>query len=278
MIQVRPGKPGYQADAAAVLAELTHLPPTFAAALAAVGIAVVACRDNVTDYATELSGQHPNGWPDGATWDSVPGAYIPQRKEVVIATIAGPGGTRRVPPFGVLHGSRSLAVHETVHGYDHTVGHQISADPPFRGAWSADYFVLNNQYYTDPSTGPQESFAESAAHHFGNDQSEHDAWPNLRDFWVGSTGAAFWAASIAAAPSAGSRQSIGLGRALGDGTLELYLTAENDDGAHGLGLVRVPAAHPEHGTFSTKIASHNNVLFEELRLPGRALFDVPPFG
>jgi len=49
---------------------------------------------------------HPRGWPEGATWNKVPGAYV-RNDKVVLA-----GG-------GARHGGSSLVLHETGHAFGH---------------------------------------------------------------------------------------------------------------------------------------------------------------
>jgi hypothetical protein len=50
------------------------------------GTKVVVTRGSVTNYRTEFKGVKPRGWPPGTSGDTVPGAYFPNKNEVVIAT------------------------------------------------------------------------------------------------------------------------------------------------------------------------------------------------
>lgn len=273
-MEVEPAKQGYAADVAAVSEELGGLPDVVEAAIDSAGIRVKACRTSVVDFDPSLSNVRPTNWPEGYTWDDVPGAYIPASRTVVIATIEA-DGRRRVPSYGSGHGSRSLAVHETLHGYDFSKRHHLSADGVFRQAWTADHDRLGDFYYQNAEHGPEESFAESGARRYGLDQSAADDWPRLRDFWRDHAGPLF-AASVNAeerAPgdwAAGRPASIGWGKRNGDGSLVLYLTARGDDGIIGHGSVTLPAGDAANEELSGKLGWSGMV---EVR--GR--FNVPPF-
>jgi hypothetical protein len=267
------GGQGTADDVALVAAELARLPAAIAAELARQRIRIVACRLSVTDFATELAApdQVPEGWPAGSSWTAVPGAYIPARRAVVIAT-RGPdaGGARRIPAYGEGHGARSLAVHETVHGYDYASNALKSLDPAFRQAWITDRPILGAEYFSGAEWGPRESYAESAARRFGSDQSQADAWPHL---------AAFWAHFQPFAP--GRRRRLGraighrlppdsrLGEPLGhgvieaDGTIQLDLTASSPSGA--VGHARL--------TYRPGDAAYEAVLAQVS--PGRARLSAP---
>jgi hypothetical protein len=239
------GGTGRPEDVDLVAAELARLPEAIAAELRKQKIRVVACRDAVTDFAPELAdpGEVPEGWPEGSTWTEIPGAYIPARHAVVIAT-RGPdaGGPRRVPAYGEGHGARSLAVHETVHGYDYGSKHLKSLDPVFRKAWKQDLPLLGAAYFTGSVWGPRESYAESAAQHFGVDQSQAHLWPHLATFWSQFQPFAptlllrlSAAVSRLLAPLDSRRPPLGLGAIETDGTIHLDLTATSKSGALGHG-------------------------------------------
>jgi hypothetical protein len=102
----------------------------------------------VTDVMTELRGVTPRGWPDGTTWDNVPGLHDPSTNRVILG---GQGA----------HGSGSLAVHETGHALDHAMG-DASDSVEFRQLY--DKMGTTNPYLAQPGVaGRQETFAEGLA-------------------------------------------------------------------------------------------------------------------
>ncbi|MDP3749692.1 MAG: hypothetical protein Q8Q88_21895 [Phenylobacterium sp.] len=242
------GGTGRQDDVGAVAAELSRLPGAIALEFTRRRIKVVACRGNVTDFAPELAdpGEVPEGWPEGASWTTIPGAYVPARRAVVIATLGPEDGPRRVPICGEGHGARSLAVHEAIHGYDYASGDLKSRDPAFRRAWTTDKPLLGSAYFSGDEWGPRESYAESAAQQFGADQSQAGRWPNLAAYWRAFEPFApsRWARVSNAfarfiAPVYLSGQPIGHGVIQADGTIQLDLTAHSKSGAIGHGRLTV---------------------------------------
>jgi SPP1 gp7 family putative phage head morphogenesis protein len=82
-------------------------------ALVKAGVKVFINNDKTLpfiDNEEEHKGKSPRGWPEGMTWDIVPGGYDRKQKHV----IAGNGS----------HGSVSLLLHE----YGHAVGHTLGYD------------------------------------------------------------------------------------------------------------------------------------------------------
>ena len=102
----------------------------------------------------DLRGVQPRGWPPGATWDRVPGAYDPNRRVVA----AGGGGNG--------HGSISLAMHEGSHALDHALG-QVSMSTEFVDVFHKVHATAHmNPYLThpgNPSGYLNEGFAEGFA-------------------------------------------------------------------------------------------------------------------
>lgn len=145
---------------------------------------VVVCGGSITDYATDLKGKTPRGWPSKCTWDEVPGAYLPDRRMVVIALAPVDGGGWRIPNFNEGHGSYNLIVHETMHGFDFTSDPHPSAGADFAAARQADLDQLDKYERQDGDAGCQETFAESAARAFAHD-GEPKPWPQLLRFWSG---------------------------------------------------------------------------------------------
>lgn len=175
-------RPTYEPGRAPVAAELGKLPARVVEELARVGVKVVVCGDSITDYATDLKGKAPRGWPPESTWDNVPGAYLPDRQMVVIALKQTGGGGWRIPVCGEGHGSYDLVVHETIHGFDFTVGSKPSAAPDFAAVRQADWDQLDPYERQEGDAGLQETFAESAARAFAHDGAAKP-WPHLLRFW-----------------------------------------------------------------------------------------------
>jgi hypothetical protein len=142
---------------------------------------VVACRGSVTDYRKDLKGVKPRGWPPGSSWDTVPGAYMHDTNEVVIATTGqGTPAGAHVPVAGEGHGSANLTLHESAHAYDLGGGPPLSGTQDFNGARNADLGQLSAYETQAGSAGQQETFAESAARLYsGTDTTT----PNLAKYW-----------------------------------------------------------------------------------------------
>ncbi len=172
------GGHGTLSDADIVAKELSKMPHAYLGEMKKNGTKVVACRGSVTDYATDLKGVHPRGWADGDTWDTVPGANMGGRNEVVIATRGHdtPAGAH-VPATGDGHGSANLVTHESLHSIDN--GRSGSGD--FNGARDKDVNNLPAYERQDGSAGKEESYAESGARHFEN---KDRSTPALRDYWT----------------------------------------------------------------------------------------------
>lgn len=181
---VQAGGTGTQADVDLVVAEVAKMPLAALQQLESAGTKIVACRDSVTDYATSLKGVQPRGWPPGATWDQVPGAYMPSSNEVVIATRGhGTPAGARVPATGEGHGSVNLVIHEVAHAIDATApASRNSASTTFNDARTKDIAALSS-YETQPGTaGQSESYAESAARYYGGSGGTSKT-PALDEYW-----------------------------------------------------------------------------------------------
>ena len=294
-LQVVAGGSGTADDVALVAAQLAQLPAAIGDALAAHKIKVVACRVSVTDFAKRLKGVHPRNWPEGATWDTVPGAYLPTEQAVAIATIQpADGSPRRVPRDGEGHGSRSLAVHETMHGYDYAFNRDRSGASAFRKVWTDECHahVITDAYFTDANAGPEETYAESAAMHFGLDPADRSKWPLFVPFWDGfvaappppkkKSGGLFGGLfGLAAGAGGGARTrpkgaAIGSGRLLANGTIELNVTAENDAGDHGHAMLSYAQGDVHYGTVRAHVLPPSAGLGMAGPAPG-ATFVVRPF-
>jgi hypothetical protein len=179
------GGSGTAADARLVRNELVAMPMGALEIMTNNGTKVVACRGNITDYRTDLKGKTPGGWDPGDTWDIVPGVFLGDTNEVVVATIGhGTAAGAHVPANGEGHGSHNLTLHEAFHAVD--LGHggaARSSEADFNAARTADAATLS-QYENQPgAAGQRESYAESAARYFGGDPTDAATHPNLHDFW-----------------------------------------------------------------------------------------------
>lgn len=184
-MEIRAGGSADQRDVDLVAAKLSQLPTAIIDDLRRRGIGVVACRDSVTDYRRDMAGVHPRNWPEGVTWDSVPGCYLPDERNVAIATI-GDGADRRVPLTGEKHGSFDLVVHEVMHADDYVAEGQDnqtrrSANATFVSARNGDVFSGRLAADAYEAKNIEEAYAESAARVFGRDPLM--AWPELGGFW-----------------------------------------------------------------------------------------------
>lgn len=182
---VRPGGSGDARDVDAVVAEAARLPAAILRKAEAAGIKFVACRGSVTDHLRQLRGQAPRGWPAGVTWDTVPGLYWPGTRDVVVATMDGPAGSRQVPGRGFGHGSSSLVAHELLHGLDYrrALGDVRATDRAYLDAWRADRAQLPDYLAQNPPAGPEEAFAELAARALLGDTQLAQAAPNLTRYF-----------------------------------------------------------------------------------------------
>lgn len=181
-----PGGAGTAADVRLVRAELQRMPLGALQIMTNNKTKVVVCRDNITDYRTDLKGQPPRGWDPGDTWEKVPGLYNSKRNELVVATIGhGTPAGAHVPATGEQHGSHNLVMHEAFHAVD--LGHggaARSTEADFNTARTADLGTLSDYEKQGGKAGQQETYAESAARFFGGDPNDATNHPNLHDFWA----------------------------------------------------------------------------------------------
>lgn len=189
---VRAGGTAQDEDVAIVRDELARLPYQVLELAERGGLTVVAARESVTDHATQLKGQAPRGWPPGATWDAVPGAYLggPNR-EVVVATNSSPTGGREVARTGEGHGAYSLLIHEFAHGLDResALGERFtSRSQEFADAYEADRASLQRHGETyllqSGEAGREEAFAEAYARFAAGDPSLRETAPNLHAYFA----------------------------------------------------------------------------------------------
>jgi toxin lethal factor len=179
------GGTGTAADARLVRAEVARMPLGALQIMTNNRTKVVACRDNITDYRTDLKGKPPRGWKPGDTWDIVPGVFLGDTNEVVIATRGhGTAAGAHVPISGEGHGAHNLTIHESFHSVDMGGGgaHR-SGEADFNTARNADAATLSTYEGQAGAAGQQETYAESAARYYGGDPADAAAHPNLHDFW-----------------------------------------------------------------------------------------------
>jgi hypothetical protein len=160
------------------------------------GIQTECCRGPATEVLADLAGEQPRGWPDGMTWDSVPGCYSPTSKKVVVGTMDD-GGKRKVPgpdEGPIPHGTPDLIGHESGHAFDASEGELKSENAKFLEARTKDmragrprgmygprdnYFLTTAEGGDNDAGSTSETFAESFAMHFAG----NSRWPNLETFW-----------------------------------------------------------------------------------------------
>ncbi|TFU06126.1 hypothetical protein EUV02_03680 [Polymorphobacter arshaanensis] len=245
-------------DLAAVRPAAAQLPPQVLSFLRMKGARIIVCRGSITDHAKDLKGVQPRGWPAGMTWDIVPGVYLPNRKQVVVATLPMPGG-RRLPVRGEGHGSFNLLLHETMHGHDFLKNHRLLGASKFVAARTADFAKLGSYEQQAGDAGLQETYAESAARAFGRDTTLPAAWPQLAKFWALLDPGQLQLApeTIEEAPPRRRIKSrratpVGTAQVHHDGSIELNLRADAGDGAIGHALVTIKPGSARYG----EIASH----------------------
>jgi hypothetical protein len=258
---VVPGGSGMQEDRAAAIVGARLLPATVAGFLLRKNSQIIVCRESVTDFAIELKGVRPRGWPEGKTWDSVPGCFDTKRKKVLVATRAAATGERVLPPTGHGHGSVDLLLHESMHGHDFLKGHRILKSDDFERAYLADFAELGSYEQQPGDAGRQETYAESAARVFGDDLSVQGQWPALTGFWQAIDAAELEVAGVEDMPRLALEldavRPIGTAELAADGTLNIDLRAEDDAGMIGHATFIIPRDSPAFAAF-----------LDRLRIPG----------
>jgi hypothetical protein len=179
------GGSAIQDDLDALIADVARVPAPVLRMVERAGIRFVACQGSVTDHLRQLRGQAPRGWPPGVTWDTVPGLYWPNEKQVVVATRADHLGNRTIPPTGAGHGSYSIVAHEMMHALDYqrALGDAHAKKREFVDAWKADRATLPDYLKQNEPAGPEESFAEIGSRLFLGDRSMAGVAPNLTRYF-----------------------------------------------------------------------------------------------
>jgi hypothetical protein len=271
------GGSGNHEDLEAVAREAASLPSYVLARFERKRVRIVACRDNITDYRKRYRNTVPRGWEStGKTWNDVPGAYFPDETNVVIATIQGDSG-RSVPTRASgLHGSASLVVHESLHGFDYIGRHAVLSDATFLNARNSDFANLDVYEQQAGQAGLEETFAESGARYAVDGQSMQAAWPNLYAFWDAGSPTS-WLEGV---PMAGVTEGLGttgspeknaLGTAefTADGAIKLDLRAESTEGAIGHAMLKINPGDSTHENLRKRLLGSANL---ESTIGRRVLF------
>ena len=166
-------------DKEVVLQEMIRVPLEGLLALKNKGVNVVVCRNSVTEIREDLKGKKPRHWPEGKTWDTVPGLQDPNQKRVIIATRDG-----RVPKTGEGHGAHNLVVHEVGHAVGDAVAAGGVTDPKFIAARDQDKARLDDYEGQPGVAGVEETYAESFARFYGDDPKDAVTYPNLHAYWA----------------------------------------------------------------------------------------------
>lgn len=247
------GGTGDSRDLEAIVGHAVTLPDYVLARFEKKGVRFVACRDNVTDFETSLRGKIPRGWEaTGKSWDDVPGAYLPDRKRVVVATIAGDQDGRLVPTKSTRrHGSADLLVHEALHGYDFAMGHSVLSDPVFAAARNADFARLDTYEQQGGDAGLQETFAESGARYFVEPDLLATTWPNLHGYWERGPSRTESAGVVESVID--ERAPIGTIERLDGGAFVLDLRADGPGGVVGHAQFVLVPGDPTHAGIEAKM-------------------------
>lgn len=158
-------------DSSLMAREVQTLPVNILKGLHEANVRAVVCRDNITDYYSDLKGVQPRGWPPGSTFEQVTGVYRTQDKIAVVATIRDPRNKfgRKIPHTGeAMNGSANVVQHELLHAYDFCCGKDgkaVSEEQKFREARYQDLEDLQKYSYLmqPPPAGIEETFAEVGA-------------------------------------------------------------------------------------------------------------------
>ena len=183
-------------DAKAVGRQLARLSPAALLQIRQGGFTNEVCRGPMTEIDPGSSDEHPRGWPDGDTWDIVPGACCGGLKKVVIGTMDDGAGGRKVPgprEGPLRHGTPDLVGHECGHAFDSSGGGALKCtDSSFLQARTEavtagqlvpgtdNYFLTRLEGGTNTSGATSETFAESFAMHFAGNAR----WARMETFWA----------------------------------------------------------------------------------------------
>lgn len=136
------------------------------------GAKLVPAR-RLTDALPELKGEKPRGWPPGSTWDSVDGAFSPDKKLIVVAEdVEQPNGQ-----WQKSNRTADITRHEAGHAADAALNY-FSATPEFGKAYDDDKAKISapdqktlSYFLQSGKSGPEETFAEGIASSEGGSTS-----------------------------------------------------------------------------------------------------------
>ena len=256
------GGTGSHEDLEAVAREAAALPTFVLARFERKKMRLIACRGNITDYRKAYRNKIPRGWEStGKSWNDVPGAYFPDERNVVIATIEEAGG-RVVPSSATrLHGSASLVVHESLHGFDYAGNHAVLSDPQFLSARNGDFARLDAYEQQGGQAGLEETFAESGARYACSREPMRTQWPRLFDYWDAGAPTG-WLEGVPLGTAAEhppltaegeGEGALGTAEMAPDGTITLDLRAEDAGGAVGHAMLTIGPQEAPHGALQKRL-------------------------
>ena len=161
-----------ETDRLLVVNELGKLSNKRLDALIEKNVKIYVVRDSVTEHWKELKGVKPRGWPEGKSWDDVPGGA--SGNTVVVATI-GSEDKRRIPQRGEGHGSVSLVLHEVGHVFED----EGLKSAEFAKARQEDLNSLSDYYTQDGEAGMSETYAENFAYYYTDSSKMKKTHPGL---------------------------------------------------------------------------------------------------
>ena len=164
-------------------------------ALKAAGVKVKVTTGGVATYKPSLNANLPRGHTD--TFSTVAGVYLPDSKEVVVATHAGADGKRELPGQK-QSSSADVVAHEMAHAYNATgkdadgKAEAMSEQDDFKDAYKDEtktghladpYYHQKGFWGFDSAGGRDEGFAESNAMYRTDPEGMKTTYPKLYAYW-----------------------------------------------------------------------------------------------
>lgn len=144
-----------------IIQTINQLPPSLLDKLIENDIKIMLFNGALTENASVayLKGIQPRGYPEGATWDDVPGMGGSHTVFVKIGASNNGNG----------HSSVNLELHELAHSIDHIVYGDLYNKPNFLNIWNQEVSILfpNIPYFNNYS---EEYFAEAFAMYYVNQE------------------------------------------------------------------------------------------------------------
>lgn len=194
-------------DVSEIEKELHKIPLNVLEKAHSLGQFITATNDNITNHPARryLKGVTPRGWPEGMTWDTVPGVGAVGQgagegshpDETIIALSQNAQGGWSLAEG---HSSSSLVLHEYAHAIDRSFGEKAQMGPKGTGA-VGDFLSRRNSFivaweqdleHTDPASadnyywqggsggGAEEAFAEGFSEIYSG-KNVHN-WPNVKSY------------------------------------------------------------------------------------------------